>query len=138
MWECGMIWACCCGSWPEGGGAQGSGKAGERQDTCWHMFYLWPHLPHFLRGRGQALDVSTRKFKHTVVTSLCVTHLSHDSSHTSSCILQHFAQRLLEYIRPDFIHIMQAGEIVKTGDMSLVDQLEASGYSTLQQPAAVL
>lgn len=49
-----------------------------------------------------------------------------------------FAQRLLEYIRPDFIHIMQSGEIIKTGDMSLVDQLEASGYSTLQQPAAVL
>lgn len=40
-------------------------------------------------------------------------------------------QRLLDYIKPDFVHIMQSGEIVKTGDMSLVDQLEAGGYATL-------
>lgn len=121
---------------PEGGGAQGSGKAGERHDR---LFYLLPHLSHFLRGWGQELDVSTRKVKHTV--QFCCKPLPHTSftcrltlPHTSST----FAQRLLEYIRPDFIHIMQAGEIIKTGDMSLVDQLEASGYSTLQQPAAVL
>ncbi len=41
-------------------------------------------------------------------------------------------QRLLDYIKPDYVHIMQSGEIVKTGDMSLVDQLELSGYSVLQ------
>jgi Fe-S cluster assembly ATP-binding protein len=38
------------------------------------------------------------------------------------------SQRLLDYIRPDFVHIMASGEIVKTGDMALVDQLEAGGY----------
>lgn len=41
------------------------------------------------------------------------------------------AQRLLDYIKPDFVHIMQSGQIVKTGDMTLVDQLEAGGYATL-------
>ncbi len=38
------------------------------------------------------------------------------------------SQRLLDYIKPDYVHIMQSGEIIKTGDMGLVDQLEASGY----------
>ncbi|GFH12326.1 iron-sulfur cluster assembly protein [Haematococcus lacustris] len=36
--------------------------------------------------------------------------------------------RLLDYIKPDFVHIMQSGQIVKTGDIKLVDQLEAGGY----------
>jgi Fe-S cluster assembly ATP-binding protein len=40
-------------------------------------------------------------------------------------------QRLLDYIKPDFVHIMEAGCITTTGDMSLVDQLEAGGYATL-------
>ena len=40
-------------------------------------------------------------------------------------------QRLLDYIRPDFVHIMQSGEIVKTGGIWLVDQLEAEGYALL-------
>jgi Fe-S cluster assembly ATP-binding protein len=40
-------------------------------------------------------------------------------------------QRLLDYIKPDFVHIMQSGQIVRTGDMTLVDQLEESGYQVL-------
>ena len=47
-------------------------------------------------------------------------------------------KRLLDYIKPDFVHIMQAGEIIKTGDMSLVDQLESLGYASLDSlPIAV-
>ena len=41
-------------------------------------------------------------------------------------------QRLLDYIRPDQVHIMQEGRIVTTGDMSLVDKLELEGYSVLR------
>lgn len=41
-------------------------------------------------------------------------------------------QRLLDYIRPDQVHIMQDGRIVRTGDMGLVDQLEESGYAVLK------
>lgn len=40
-------------------------------------------------------------------------------------------QRLLDYIQPDFVHIMQSGEIIKTGGMELVDQLEAGGYKDI-------
>ena len=40
-------------------------------------------------------------------------------------------QRLLEYIKPDKVHIVEGGKIVRTGDVSLADQLEVAGYSML-------
>lgn len=49
---------------------------------------------------------------------------------TGVLMVTHY-KRLLDYIKPDFVHIMQSGQIVKTGDMTLVDQLEAGGYATL-------
>jgi Fe-S cluster assembly ATP-binding protein len=42
-------------------------------------------------------------------------------------------QRLLDYIKPTYVHIMEAGRIVKTGDMSLASQLEAGGYNAVQK-----
>ncbi|CAI5505695.1 unnamed protein product [Closterium sp. Naga37s-1] len=41
-------------------------------------------------------------------------------------------QRLLDYIRPDYIHIMEQGRIVLTGDASLASQLEEKGYAGIQ------
>jgi len=41
-------------------------------------------------------------------------------------------QRLLEYIKPTYVHIMEAGRITKTGDMSLATQLEAGGYNAVK------
>lgn len=38
-------------------------------------------------------------------------------------------KRLLDYIKPDFIHIMIDGKIVKTGDISLVREIEENGYN---------
>ena len=37
-------------------------------------------------------------------------------------------QRLLNYIVPDFVHVMEAGRIIKTGDKSLALELETRGY----------
>ena len=45
-------------------------------------------------------------------------------------------QRLLDYIRPDRVHVMQDGRIVTTGDMGLVDRLELEGYAQLQGASA--
>jgi Fe-S cluster assembly ATP-binding protein len=42
-------------------------------------------------------------------------------------IITHY-QRLLNYITPDFVHIMMEGKVVKTGDASLAKRLEAEGY----------
>eukprot|EP00897_Mesotaenium_endlicherianum_P009803 jgi/Mesen1/8851/ME000053S08269 len=41
-------------------------------------------------------------------------------------------QRLLDYIKPQFVHIMESGKIVKTGDSSLALELEAGGYAAVR------
>ena len=48
----------------------------------------------------------------------------------SIILITHY-KRLLEYIKPDFIHVMRNGKIIKTGDFSLVDILEEKGYEWL-------
>jgi Fe-S cluster assembly ATP-binding protein len=42
-------------------------------------------------------------------------------------LITHY-QRLLEYIKPDYVHIMKDGEIVYTGDFTIAEQLEKYGY----------
>jgi Fe-S cluster assembly ATP-binding protein len=55
----------------------------------------------------------------------------------SRCILvvTHY-QRLLDYIRPDVVHVMAKGQILKSGDESLARELEAKGYSWLEHEAS--
>ncbi|MBP7074782.1 MAG: Fe-S cluster assembly ATPase SufC [Rhabdochlamydiaceae bacterium] len=43
-------------------------------------------------------------------------------------IVTHY-QRLLDYIKPDFVHVVIDGQIVKTGDATLALELEAQGYN---------
>ncbi|MGB3167787.1 MAG: Fe-S cluster assembly ATPase SufC [Alteraurantiacibacter sp.] len=42
-------------------------------------------------------------------------------------LITHY-QRLLDYVQPDFVHILSKGRIVKTGDAELAKQLESEGY----------
>jgi Fe-S cluster assembly ATP-binding protein len=46
-------------------------------------------------------------------------------------------QRLLDYIQPDFVHVLTGGRIVKSGDKSLALELESRGYDWVKQEAAV-
>lgn len=52
------------------------------------------------------------------------------SDETGVLLVTHY-KRLLDYIKPDYIHIMNNGQIVKTGDSSLADELEAGGYARI-------
>ncbi|MEN8174385.1 MAG: Fe-S cluster assembly ATPase SufC [Pseudomonadota bacterium] len=45
-------------------------------------------------------------------------------------------QRLLNYIQPDFVHVLYDGAIVRTGDKALALELEAKGYAWLSEVAA--
>lgn len=67
---------------------------------------------------------------------VCVCWLQQPTDPACSPLLS-WLQRLLDYIKPDFVHIMQAGSIVRTGDMGLVDQLEADGYAFLDEGLGV-
>nr|YP_009237337.1 iron-sulfur cluster formation ABC transporter ATP-binding subunit [Wildemania schizophylla]AKS28384.1 iron-sulfur cluster formation ABC transporter ATP-binding subunit [Wildemania schizophylla] len=52
---------------------------------------------------------------------------------TNSIVLITHYQRLLDYITPDFVHIMSEGIIVKTGGVTLAQELEKYGYNEVQQ-----
>ena len=45
-------------------------------------------------------------------------------------LITHY-QRLLDYVQPDFIHVMQNGKIIKTGTSDLAKELEQKGYEWL-------
>ncbi len=52
------------------------------------------------------------------------------SSKRSFLIITHY-QRLLNYIKPDFVHVLANGKIVKSGTMELAVQLEKTGYKEI-------
>jgi Fe-S cluster assembly ATP-binding protein len=54
----------------------------------------------------------------------------------ATLIVTHY-QRLLNYITPDFVHVLADGRIVKSGGKELAHELEARGYDWLRAPAAV-
>jgi Fe-S cluster assembly ATP-binding protein len=47
-------------------------------------------------------------------------------------VITHY-QRLLDYIVPDFVHVMYNGRIVKSGGKELALELEAKGYDWIKQ-----
>ena len=52
------------------------------------------------------------------------------SKDSSFLIITHY-QRLLDYIKPDFVHVLIDGQIVKSGGSELAMELESKGYETL-------
>lgn len=49
---------------------------------------------------------------------------------TAMLIITHY-ERILEYVKPDFVHIMADGKIVKTGGMELIEQIQQKGYDAV-------
>jgi Fe-S cluster assembly ATP-binding protein len=53
------------------------------------------------------------------------------NSSKSIILITHY-QRLLDYIKPTYVHVMQDGKIIKTGSAELAKELENKGYEWLQ------
>jgi len=70
------------------------------------------------------LDIDALK-----VISNTINKLKND--HNAIILITHY-QRLLEYITPDYVHIMEQGKIVHTGDFRIVEQLEKYGYQYIK------
>ena len=49
------------------------------------------------------------------------------SKNRSLVIVTHYL-RLLEYIKPDYVHIFQNGQIIESGDSSLASRIDKDGY----------
>lgn len=54
------------------------------------------------------------------------------SPDNATIVITHY-QRLLDYIIPDFVHVLYNGEIVKTGSKDLALELEEKGYDWIKQ-----
>ncbi|MBE6157862.1 MAG: Fe-S cluster assembly ATPase SufC [Firmicutes bacterium] len=69
------------------------------------------------------LDVDSLK---VVCDNIC--EYLNENKDASVLIITHYP-RILEYIKPDFVHVLSNGKIIKTGDMSLALDIEKNGYS---------
>jgi len=96
-------------------------SGGERKKfEILQMLLLAPELT-ILDELDSGLDVDALK----VVTKNIVEH--HKKEKNSILIITHY-QKILRYIKPDFVHIFHDGTIVKSGDLSLAIQIEENGY----------
>ena len=51
--------------------------------------------------------------------------------HDKAVLLIKHYQRLLDYVKPDFVHVLAGGRIVRTGGPELALELEAHGYEAV-------
>ena len=58
------------------------------------------------------------------------------SKENATIVITHY-QRLLDYIVPDFVHVLYDGRIVKSGDKNLALELEERGYDWLKLEPAI-
>lgn len=57
-----------------------------------------------------------------------------DRFHTGVIVITHY-QRILKYLKPDFVHVVVAGKVVETGGPEIVTRLEKHGYQSLTSQA---
>ncbi len=103
-----------------------SGGEKKRNETL-QMLMLEPTLA-ILDETDSGLDIDALQSVAKGVNSL-------RSQDRSFLMITHY-QRLLNHIEPDFIHVLARGEIIKSGDKSLAQELEAKGYGWLLQEQA--
>ena len=94
----------------------------KKRNEVFQMAMMEPKLS-ILDETDSGLDIDALKIVANGVNSL-------KSSSNSIILITHY-QRLLNYIVPDFVHILKDGKIVMSGDKSLAQKLEKEGYSFL-------
>ena len=91
----------------------------KKRNEIFQMAMLEPNLA-ILDETDSGLDIDALK-----VVASGVNKLKNDDN--AIVIITHY-QRLLDYITPDFVHVLQEGKISKSGDKSLALELEEKGY----------
>jgi len=95
----------------------------KKRNEVLQMLMLEPNFI-ILDETDSGLDIDALQMVGRCVTSL---------RNSTRCILivTHY-QRLLDYIRPDVVHVMAHGKILKSGDETLARELESKGYSWVE------
>ena len=99
----------------------------KKKNEIFQMAVLNPRLS-FLYETDSGLDIDALKVVSDGVNKIA-------SPENAIVMITHY-QRLLNYIKPDFVHVMMNGKIVKSGDISLAEELEANGYDQMQKELA--
>lgn len=99
----------------------------KKKNEIFQMAVLNPRLS-FLDETDSGLDIDALKIVSDGVNKIA-------SQENAIVMITHY-QRLLNYIKPDFVHVMMNGKIVKSGDISLAEELEANGYDQMQKELA--
>ena len=95
----------------------------KKRNEIFQMAMLEPKLA-ILDETDSGLDIDALRIVAHGVNSL-------KSKDNASILITHY-QRLLDYIVPDFVHVLFDGKIVKTGDKSLAMELEEKGYDWIK------
>ena len=96
----------------------------KKRNEILQMALLEPRLA-ILDETDSGLDIDALR-----IVANGVNHLHSDKD--AIVLVTHY-QRLLNYIEPDYVHVMENGRIIKTGDKSLALQLEDRGYEWVAQ-----
>lgn len=94
----------------------------KKRNEIFQMAMLEPSLG-ILDETDSGLDIDALK-----IVAEGVNKLRNDKN--AFIVITHY-QRLLNYIVPDFVHVLYNGRIIKSGDKSLALELEENGYDTL-------
>lgn len=92
----------------------------KKKNEILQMLVLQPSLA-ILDETDSGLDIDALR----IVADGINTYKSKDNA---VLLITHY-QRLLDYVEPDYVHVLSAGKIVKTGDKSLALELEKEGYA---------
>ncbi|MEQ8550074.1 MAG: Fe-S cluster assembly ATPase SufC [Cyclobacteriaceae bacterium] len=101
----------------------------KKRNEIFQMAMLEPKLS-ILDETDSGLDIDALKIVADGVNKL-------KSSENATIVITHY-QRLLDYIVPDFVHVLYNGRIVKSGDKSLALELEAKGYDWIKEEVGEL
>jgi len=99
----------------------------KKRNEVLQMLVLEPRLA-ILDETDSGLDIDALKVVAAGVNSL--------RAPERSCLLVTHYQRLLEYVVPDFVHVLVRGRIARSGDRSLALELERRGYDWVSGEAA--
>jgi Fe-S cluster assembly ATP-binding protein len=98
----------------------------KKRNEIFQLAMLEPKLA-ILDETDSGLDIDALR-----IVSRGVNKLRNDKN--AFIIITHY-QRLLDYIVPDFVHVLSDGKIVKTGDKNLALELEEKGYDWIKEEA---
>ncbi|MFC2129567.1 Fe-S cluster assembly ATPase SufC [Bacteroidota bacterium] len=100
----------------------------KKKNEIFQMALLNPTLA-ILDETDSGLDIDALRIVATGVNNL-------RSKENATIVITHY-QRLLDYIVPDYVHVLYNGKIVKSGDKTLAYDLEKNGYDWIRQESDI-